>query len=82
MKPILLILLAAIAFVIASVSSTVITNKIETKPESPAKEEVKPKEEAKPAPAIVQAPAPAGPGNIDQPYHSPPLPQPTGPGNL
>lgn len=84
MKQVLLILLAAVSFVIASVSSTIITNKIETKPEKveEPKVEEKPKKEEKPKEEEVPIPVPqpVGPGNLNQPYYPPS--HPTGPGNL
>jgi hypothetical protein len=86
MKSVFLIVLAAVAFVFASVSSNVIIKNIEEEPtkteepkkaEEPKKEE-SPKSEEKPVPV----PQPTGPGNLNQPYYPPPPPYPVGPGNL
>jgi outer membrane biosynthesis protein TonB len=95
MKVILYAIVGVVSFVVASVSSSLITNSINTKEtETKPTPEEKPKpkveaEEPKPAPEKVEerksSPPPPplvrGPGNLDYPTYTPPINQ-MGPGNL
>jgi len=92
MKVILYAIVGVVSFVVASVSSSLITNSINTKEtETKPTPEEKPKveaEEPKPAPEKVEErksspppPVVRGPGNLDYPTYTPPINQ-MGPGNL
>jgi outer membrane biosynthesis protein TonB len=95
MKVILYAIVGVVSFVVASVSSSLIANSINTKEtETKPTPEEKPKpeaeaEEPKPAPEKVEErkssppppPVVRGPGNLDYPTYTPPINQ-MGPGNL
>jgi len=87
MKVILYAIVGVVSFVVASVSSSLITNSINTKEtETKPTPEEKPKpkaEEPKPAPEKVEEPKPA-PEKVEERKSSPPPPPPVvrGPGNL
>jgi outer membrane biosynthesis protein TonB len=91
MKVILYAIVGVVSFVVASVSSSLITNSINTKETQtkPTPEEKPKAEEPKPAPEKVEErkspppppPVVRGPGNLDYPTYTPPINQ-MGPGNL